>query len=71
MNKVKAIEAARKKRDERVAWLLKDSVICVQCGATLETYSEKCNVPLDVRCEGFNRVEDAIKRAADELEQQP
>jgi ribosomal protein L40E len=32
-------------------------VICKQCGATLDTYADKCHAPLEAPCEGFLRVE--------------
>ena len=45
--------------DERVATsadvidYFGDRRICDQCGANVSTYGDKCNAPLDVRCEGF------------------
>ncbi len=38
-------------------------VVCGTCGATLGQYrlGEKCTAPLDVRCEGFQRVEAMLK----------
>ena len=46
---------------ERVESRLGDAVICTHCGATLETYAERCSVPLNVKCPGFLRVEEARK----------
>ena len=48
-------EDERKRVEER----LEDQVICRRCGATLDTYADLCNVPLDVPCEGFCTVEAA------------
>lgn len=44
-------------RTERVKAALGDGrTICGYCEATLATYEQKCNAPLDFRCEGFERV---------------
>ena len=48
----------------RVETRLGDQVICQGCGATLDTYAERCDAPLDVRCEGFRTVEAARTGAA-------
>lgn len=42
----------------RVQEALGDEVICSRCGATLETYADKCNVDLATRCAGFERIEE-------------
>jgi hypothetical protein len=34
-----------------------DKVICSDCGATLDTYADKCSAPLDVPCLGFLAIE--------------
>ncbi len=37
-----------------------DRQICDQCGATISTYGDACNAPLDERCEGFNTYDDML-----------
>lgn len=39
------------------ATLSPDSVICDRCGATLETYGERCSAALDDPCPGFLAIE--------------
>ena len=34
-----------------------DRQICDTCGATISTYGDQCNAPLDVRCDGFETYE--------------
>lgn len=53
-----AERAARVQREARLAHL--DGVICAQCGATLQTYGDKCSAALDVRCPGFEVIERAL-----------
>lgn len=48
---------------KRVETALGDTIICQQCGATLETYAEKCAVSLDVKCEGFRIVEASLSES--------
>ena len=43
---------------------LKDNVICEDCGATLNTYADKCFAPLGFDCHGFKAIEAAAIRAA-------
>jgi hypothetical protein len=49
---------------QRVERTLARHVICRRCNATLATYAERCNVPLDEPCEGFRAVEMARKPIA-------
>lgn len=53
--------AERQARIRRVEERLGDKVICGQCGATLATYADNCSAPLDVRCPGFEAIEEARK----------
>lgn len=47
-------------RIEKVEAALGDGrVICDRCGATLETYADKCTADLDARCPGFEAIERA------------
>ena len=37
-------------------------IICDQCGATLETYEEKCSAVFEGVCEGYVAIEVALLR---------
>jgi len=37
---------------------LKQSVICARCGATLQTFADKCTAVLADICPGFERIEE-------------
>lgn len=37
-------------------------VICGRCGATLDTYADKCSADLDDACPGFMTIEEAKQR---------
>lgn len=41
-----------------------DRQICDRCGATVSTYGDKCNVPLDVRCESFETYDHMLATVA-------
>jgi hypothetical protein len=52
----------------RVEAYLGNDVICSRCGATLATYADKCNVPLEAPCPGFLLIEGVrlhLRRKAD------
>lgn len=46
---------------ERVVRLVEQRLagvtICTRCGATIQTYADKCEADLDERCPGFNVVD--------------
>jgi predicted amidophosphoribosyltransferase len=42
----------------RVALTLGEETICSDCGATYETYEDRCTADLAVACPGFNRVDE-------------
>jgi ribosomal protein L40E len=42
-------------------------VICGRCGATLASYSDKCQADLGERCPGGNAIELQRQRAEDEV----
>jgi len=52
---------------ERVEKILGDEVICKQCGATYKTMNDLCSAPLDVRCPGFNRIDEVQMPIEDEV----
>jgi ribosomal protein L40E len=50
-----------KQREQVVAGVeaaLGNKVICNRCGATLETYGDKCSADLAEACEGFRAIEE-------------
>lgn len=48
-----------------------DRNICNQCGATISTYGDACNAPLDERCEGFNNYDDLLLQVQSALGKMP
>ena len=68
MNEVLNFGELGQTEGDRVETYLGDKVICFRCGATLESYANKCDVPLNVPCEGFLLIEGVrlhIRRVAD------
>ena len=49
-----------KERKRRVERKLGDGRVICKCGATLDTYGDRCSASLEVRCDGFERIERAI-----------
>jgi hypothetical protein len=37
--------------------MTRDTIICEKCGASLETFNDKCSAPLDEMCDGFVCIE--------------
>jgi hypothetical protein len=53
---------------DRVEAYLGSAIICSRCGATINTYPDKCDVPIPTPCPGFLLIEGVrlhIRRKAD------
>jgi hypothetical protein len=57
VNDVLNFGSLKKTEADRVEAYCGDNTICWRCGATLATYPDKCNVPLDAPCPGFLLIE--------------
>ena len=53
-------EEARRRVLEAVEQRLGGRPICDRCGATIQTYAEVCTADIDLRCPGFEAIEEAI-----------
>ena len=60
------MKLSQRLKDERafVERSLGDSVICGNCGATLETFADACTAGLSEPCPGFLAIEQAKERFA-------
>lgn len=54
-------QTTQQERWRRTESALAGKVICARCGATLETYSDRCSAMLDDPCPGFMAIEEATR----------